>query len=177
MDKPIILIALFALISLFFISNVISKKRGRPRGLFSLIFTLFLIVGVVIAVIKLRLGVIPSVLALVISLFLMVSVLRKIRKGSKKYRTGRRSSGSSSGYSSSPKHRSITHSDVSRIVHQCCTNAILANYSVKITSDCVWVDVYFKPNWTVGVMSTCVNDISYSISQEFGIRAEVEGHY
>ena len=49
---------------------------------------------------------------------------------------------------------------------------MLKNYNMKITSDCVYVDISFKPNWDYGVRASTVNEIASMIS-EYGINAEV----
>lgn len=180
MQNPItiILIAVAAILVLFFILS-------KAKKLIKLILGLFIVALIPVIYLKIRGGLgggmnngpvfVPIVL-LLFSLVVMFILLKKIRKSTKHKRTGggrKRSSSPSynnSGNSSAKKF--ITYTDVKKIVIACVPPAMLRKYDMKITSDCVYVDISFKPNWDYGVRASTVNEIASMIS-EYGINADV----
>lgn len=172
----IILLAVAAILVLIFILSKVKK-------IVKLIVGLFFVALIPVIYLKIRGGLgggmnngttIMPIILLLFSLVVMFILLKKIRKSTKHKRTGggRKRSSSPSYSSSSTAVKSITYTNVNRIVHACVPPAMLKKFNVKITSDCVYVDVSFKPNWDYGVRASTVNEIASLIS-EYGINAEV----
>jgi uncharacterized membrane protein len=179
MQNPItiILIAVAAILVLFFILS-------KAKKLIKLILGLFLVALIPVIYLKIRGGLsggmnhgtpVMPIILLLFSIVVMFILLKKIRKSTKHKRTGggrKRSYSPSYSSSSTAKQKFITYTDVKKIVIACVPPAMLKNYNMKITSDCVYVDISFKPNWDYGVRASTVNEIASMIS-EYGINAEV----
>lgn len=179
MQNPItiILIAVAAILVLFFILS-------KAKKLIKLILGLFLVALIPVLYLKIRGGLsggmnhgtpVMPIILLLFSIVVMFILLKKIRKSTKHKRTGgagRRSSSPSYSSGGSAPQKSISYTAVNRIVHACVPPAMLRKFDVKITSDCVYVDVSFKPNWDYGVRASTVNEIASMIS-EYGINADV----
>lgn len=155
----------------------------KARKIIKLVLGLFLVALIPVAYLKIRSGlnggvvggsITTPIILLLLSLVLMFIFLKKIRKSTKRQRKGggRRSSSPSYSSGGSAPQKSISYTAVNRIVHACVPPAMLRKFDVKITSDCVYVDVSFKPNWDYGVRASTVNEIAQLIG-EYGINAEV----
>lgn len=179
MQNPItiILIAVAAILVLFFILS-------KAKKLIKLILGLFIVALIPVIYLKIRGGLsggmnhgtpVMPIILLLFSIVVMFILLKKIRKSTKHKRTGggrKRSSSPSYSSGGSAPQKSISYTAVNRIVHACVPPAMLRKFDVKITSDCVYVDVSFKPNWDYGVRASTVNEIASMIS-EYGINADV----
>lgn len=179
MQNPItiILIAIAAILVLFFILS-------KAKKLIKLILGLFIVALIPVIYLKIRGGLsggmnhgtpVMPIILLLFSIVVMFILLKKIRKSTKHKRTGggrKRSYFPSYSSGGSAPQKSISYTAVNRIVHACVPPAMLRKFDVKITSDCVYVDVSFKPNWDYGVRASTVNEIASMIS-EYGINADV----
>jgi uncharacterized membrane protein len=173
----IILLAVAAILVLFFILS-------KAKKLIKLILGLFLVALIPVIYLKIRGGLsggmnhgtpVMPIILLLFSIVVMFILLKKIRKSTKHKRTGggrKRSSSPSYSSSSTAKKRTLTAEGVRGIVHACAPPAMLRNFDVKMTSDCVYVDISFNPNWSYSVRASTVNEIASMIS-EYGINADV----
>lgn len=135
------------------------------------------VAGIFIVRLKMSISIICLLLIYIILFFIAIVILSKIvrRLKMRNKNSSQRSQRAQENEYAVPAE--ITKADVARIVHYCCKSSLLKRFNTRITMDCVWVDVYFKPNWTASVMTACVNDITAMIWQQYGIRAEVNAHH